>query len=70
MPEILQAKQSHMTREEKQTELLESITNRATSLWGKERTDALQLPISHTVDALMQIARDLPESGEEPAFFW
>ena len=51
-------------------EISESLNNRAAQLWGPQRADEIKSLIEQTADNIWQISRNLPESHEEPGFYF
>ena len=54
---------------ESQEELVRSLTERASTLWGRERAEEIRGIIGETAVAIWRISQDLPSDDEEPAFY-
>jgi hypothetical protein len=46
------------------------LTRRAIELWGDQRARAIEGTIVEAANNVRRLADDLPESGDEPAFYF
>lgn len=51
-------------------EIVASLEEKASHLWGRERAAAIAATIESTADALWQISQHPPASDEEPGFYF
>ena len=50
-------------------QLIRSLQQRATELWGPKRAEALRSTIEQTATNLLRVAGDPPPADEEPGFY-
>jgi hypothetical protein len=51
-------------------EILKSLEERATALWGQERAQEIRSTIEQTAGHIWQLSQDLPDLEEEPGFYF
>lgn len=51
-------------------EIVNSLKQRATELWGRERARAIDSTIEQVASNIWQISQDLPPADEEPGFYF
>ena len=51
-------------------EIMKTLEERATELWGRERSEELRPLIEQTAGHIWQLSQDLPDSEEEPGFYF
>lgn len=49
---------------------IDSLTNRATVLWGNERAKQIESNIKLTANHIARLSADLPSQKEEPGFYF
>ena len=51
-------------------EIVRELARKARELWGDKRAEEIGPGLAQMADFLHQVAQNLPDKEEEPAFFW
>ncbi len=57
------------SRSPSKEQLIRSLQQRATELWGTKRAETLRSTIEQTATNLVRVADDPPPADEEPGFY-
>ena len=51
-------------------EITQELARKSRELWGEQRSQEIGRELDQLAGFLYQVARNLPDKEEEPAFFW